>query len=254
MRLRSWRIAWWSEHHGIVLLVATTFLLLAQPLVDPYPYERAVLAPLFLLVVAAGISAIPGRGGRHVAWIAAPVAIAWLVARMAGMAVPIGHGAVLRLAPPLGLALILLVLVNLLRALAMAKRISAGVLAEAFTGYLLMAVAFAQLYATLNELLPGTFNTAPPRGAAMVYFVYFSLVTLAGIGFGDIVPIHPFVRVIAALEGVCGLFYTAVVIAKLVAAYTPRQMSSTVPNPGAAYDRNAANTSPHKESPIRGHE
>src|SRR5947209_8645818 len=27
MRLRSWRIAWWSEHHGIVLLVATTFLL-----------------------------------------------------------------------------------------------------------------------------------------------------------------------------------------------------------------------------------
>ena len=147
---------------------------------------------------------------------------------------PVGGGAVLRLAPPLGLALTLLVLANILRALATPQRVGAAVLAEAFTGYLLVALAFAQLYGTLDGLLPGAFNAAPPPGAAMVFFTYFSLVTLAGVGFGDIVPTHPFVRIVAALEGVCGLFYTAVIIARLVAAYTPRQVPPpAAPNAGA---------------------
>ena len=234
MRPRPWRIPRWPEHHGAVLLLATVLLLLAQPWAEPHRYERAVLAPLFLLVVAAGISATPGRGGRRVAWLATPLAAAWLAARTAGLAVPVGGGAVLRLAPPLGLALTLLVLANILRALATPQRVGAAVLAEAFTGYLLVALAFAQLYGTLDGLLTGAFNAAPPPGAAMVFFTYFSLVTLAGVGFGDIVPTHPFVRIVAALEGVCGLFYTAVIIARLVAAYTPRQvLPPAAPNAGA---------------------
>ena len=48
-------------------------------------------------------------------------------------------------------------------------------------------------------------------------------VTLASLGYGDILPLHPFARIVAALEGVCGLFYTAVVIARLVTSYRPHR-------------------------------
>src|SRR3712207_9241631 len=46
MRPRPWSIPWWPERHGTVLLLATVLLLLAQPWVEPYRYERAVLTPL----------------------------------------------------------------------------------------------------------------------------------------------------------------------------------------------------------------
>jgi Ion channel len=112
-----------------------------------------------------------------------------------------------------------------------ANWISTGVLATGFTGYLLVAIGFAQLYAVLADLLPGAFNNAAPADAPTAFFTYFSLVTIASLGFGDIVLVQPFVRVVAALEGVCGLFYIAVVVARLVAAYSPRQALATPPTP-----------------------
>jgi voltage-gated potassium channel Kch len=227
-----------SQRHGIILLFATVLLLLVMPSAEPYPAGGALVALLFLLTIAAGMAAMPGHGGYRVALLALPFAIGWLAAWTLDLAVPVGSGKSLRLAPLLGLTLTLLVLANILRVLAVARQISAGVLAEAFTGYLLIAVAFAQTYDTLDQLLPGAFNTAAPPGTATAFFTYFSLVTLTSVGFGDIVPIHPFVRMIAALESVCGLFYTAIIVARLVAAYTPSQVASpTEPGPGEAGDR-----------------
>jgi hypothetical protein len=43
-------------------------------------------------------------------------------------------------------------LANILRALAMSQRISTAVLAETFAGYLLVGLAFAQFYGTLDGL------------------------------------------------------------------------------------------------------
>ena len=238
MHLRPRPILRRTQRHGIVLLLATVLLLLIMPSAEPYPVGGAVMALLFLLTIAAGMAAMPGHGGHRITLLALPFAIGWLAARILDLAVSVGSGTSLHLAPLLGLTLILLVLANILRVLAVARRISAGVLAEAFTGYLLIAIAFAQVYDVLDELLPGAFNTAAPPGAVTAFFTYFSLVTLTSVGFGDIVPTHPFVRMIAALESVCGLFYTAIIVARLVAAYTPGQTESPIEaGSGEAGDR-----------------
>ena len=46
--------------------------------------------------------------------------------------------------------------------------------------------------------------------------VYFSFVTLATIGFGDIVPGNAMVRSLAMIEGLIGVLYPAVLLARLV--------------------------------------
>jgi voltage-gated potassium channel Kch len=48
---------------------------------------------------------------------------------------------------------------------------------------------------------------------------YFSFVTLATLGYGDISPASPIAQVIVILEAVTGAFYMAIVVASLIGAY-----------------------------------
>jgi voltage-gated potassium channel Kch len=50
-------------------------------------------------------------------------------------------------------------------------------------------------------------------------FLYFSMLTLTTLGYGDIVPLTPAARMFAALESVTGVLYVAITVARLVAAY-----------------------------------
>jgi hypothetical protein len=46
--------------------------------------------------------------------------------------------------------------------------------------------------------------------------LYFSFVTLTTVGYGDIVPVHPFARSLCNLEGIIGIIYPATLLARLV--------------------------------------
>lgn len=49
--------------------------------------------------------------------------------------------------------------------------------------------------------------------------------TLSTIGYGDVVPLHGEVRMLAALEGVTGVLYIAITVALLVSAYKQQSTS-----------------------------
>jgi hypothetical protein len=57
---------------------------------------------------------------------------------------------------------------------------------------------------------------------------YFSFVTAASLGYGDILPKNPYVQMFAAIEVVIGQFYLATVIARLVSLY------GNTPDPGSS--------------------
>ena len=52
------------------------------------------------------------------------------------------------------------------------------------------------------------------------YMVYYSIVTLSTLGYGEIVPVNQVARNWAAMEAMIGQFYIAIVIARLVSMYT----------------------------------
>jgi Ion channel len=57
--------------------------------------------------------------------------------------------------------------------------------------------------------------------------LYFSFITLSTVGYGDIVPTSSVARVLAILEAMFGMFYTTLLIARLVSLYSSKSPLET---------------------------
>jgi voltage-gated potassium channel len=100
-------------------------------------------------------------------------------------------------------------------------QVTSGVLVEAAIVYLILAIAFSQLYWILNELTPRAFNQRIATHDSTT-LLYFSIVTLTAMGDNAIVPENSFVRLVVGFESMVGVFYLAVIVARLVASYHSR--------------------------------
>ena len=98
-----------------------------------------------------------------------------------------------------------------------ATQVDAEHLYAALSAYLMAGVFFGLSYWALEEFRPGTFGNAGQftRMSAL----YFSFVTLATLGYGDIVPRTDIARGLAIIEGVGGQLFLAVLVARLVSLY-----------------------------------
>lgn len=96
-------------------------------------------------------------------------------------------------------------------------------LAGAVSIYLLLAHVFANLFEALYIYDPSTLYFGDSFVGGNIGFgeiLYFSFVTLATLGYGDVAPAHPATRTIAVVEAVIGLLYMAILVARFVALLT----------------------------------
>jgi ion channel len=100
------------------------------------------------------------------------------------------------------------------------SRITYRRLQSAVVVYLTVAAVFASAYGLIWELVPGAFGSLQAStigdNAEAAALMYFSLTTLTTTGYGDIVAVDPFVRSLANLEALIGVFYVAITVARLV--------------------------------------
>ena len=84
--------------------------------------------------------------------------------------------------------------------------------------YLLIGMSFAMLFQLTEVVTAGSFyyGVDPSKVLNFSDFIYFSYVTLATLGYGDIVPMTSQARSFAILEAITGSLYLAVLIAKIV--------------------------------------
>lgn len=102
-----------------------------------------------------------------------------------------------------------------------ATHIDAEHLYAALSAYLLAGIFFGLFYWALEQIEPGTF--ASPGGFSRMSAIYFSFVTLATLGYGDIVPRADVARGLAIVEGIGGQLFLAVLVARLVSLYARGQ-------------------------------
>ena len=99
------------------------------------------------------------------------------------------------------------------------RSISLAELNTAVSIYLLLGATWAALYGVIENLHPGSFQLGGHVTDRQSDLIYFSLVTLTTIGYGDIVPLTGEARMLAALEGVIGVLYIAITVAILVSGF-----------------------------------
>jgi hypothetical protein len=123
-----------------------------------------------------------------------------------------------------GLLFVMYVIFHLLRFVLLAPRIDSEVLCGSVAVYLMLALLWSLAYILVGQLVPGAyaFSTGPDSSHSMrgVTALYFSFITLSTVGYGDIVPVSGSARMLAALEATVGVFYTTVLIARLVSLYS----------------------------------
>jgi hypothetical protein len=193
------------------LLAALLALVLVQPLLRGVTGSPAALSAAAALLFALGIAATERSGPlRALGW---ALALAWLGASLAAAAVP---------ALTASLALAFLLTRATFRALLAHPRADAEALAGAVFGYFLLALLWAELYAAIALASPGAF-AAPEGRPDAAAFLYFSLVTLTTLGYGDIQPAAPFARIAAGLQAAVGTLYVAVLIGRIVGAFGPAE-------------------------------
>ena len=90
--------------------------------------------------------------------------------------------------------------------------------------YLLMAMLWSDIYQLLEKLSPGSFSM--PDGQIQHdrrVFLYFSLVTITTLGYGDMTPLTDRAAGLASIEALTGQIYLVVLVAWLVGMHVSKR-------------------------------
>lgn len=115
----------------------------------------------------------------------------------------------------------LLMTIALLRYIYMSKVVNANVMMTAITVYIFIAAMFTPLYVIVSRL---DVNAFVDNGLGVApqwqQLVYFSFVTLATLGYGDVLPLNAWARSLATMEGMVGVLYVALIMGRLIGVYS----------------------------------
>ena len=214
------------EWHFLQLTLFIVAWMLLSPLLQHRWMVEALLQFFLLNTLLVTLWANPSwRAGRGI------VFGVWLVS-VAGSALALAPVPVhwLRLGRTVEIAttlpLLALLAVGILQYIFRNRTLSLDGIFATVTVYLLIAMFFSMLYLLLIEWNPASFNLqlegmAPQSLQSSL--LYFSLITLATVGYGDILPISETARTLAVIEATVGQFYVAVIVAIFVGMYATQR-------------------------------
>lgn len=106
------------------------------------------------------------------------------------------------------------------------RSIDLNIIMGALCLYIMGAMSWGIIYMILEVTFPGSFNgvlTGPEDitaldkvNATFTSLIYFSVVTITTLGYGDIVPVSSIARSVAILETLFGVFYLGTIISTLI--------------------------------------
>jgi hypothetical protein len=91
----------------------------------------------------------------------------------------------------------------------------------AFLCYALIGFAAAFLYIGVDAVTGGTFFTQGPQPEAN--FIYFSIVTLTTVGYGDLTAGTELAKRLVVIEALMGQVFLVILVSRLVSLWRPPQ-------------------------------
>ena len=206
----------------LFLLLSLLLVIVLYPMLDRSEVRRLVLAGLMfapLLLATARMAQIKG-------WVWPTIVLITAVVISASASILFPSRIFIGLKWGILAAFFGLSVIALFSYLRNARAIEDGHLYTAVSIYLLLGMQWFAIYSAIDVLSPGSIQRSASAAADRhAELLYFSLITLSTIGYGDVVPLYGEVRMLAALEGIAGVLYIAITVALLVSSYKPRENS-----------------------------
>ena len=205
------RLRGMEDNYGLVL-IAIIVALIVMGMFSGKPWGDTVTLVVFLVVffLTMRTSAVPRRTIARLAWVI-PLAMA------VGVAAEVygSRAYVSGLSPLVSVVLVIASVVFIVRRLATHSRVTRRTVFGALCIYLFAALLFALVYHVVAMISGEPFfvQTDNPSG---VDYIYFSFITMATVGFGDLSPATDLGRMTTVVEGISGQLYLVVVVALFV--------------------------------------
>jgi len=205
------------EKRSWLLLISILLFFTLAPLLEGHKVGGLLLLLLLYITLVAATSELAEKRSLFIS--AIPIAIVSMILLLAShyyrtWALVFASDLVLT-------AFLMLVSASLFIYLGQRGQITRGRLLVSVSLYFLLGLSWFALYNLISTVAPGSFAEQGKPLTAEAHWsttLYFSLVTLTTLGYGDIVAIRPFARMIATLESSAGVLYIAITVARLVAA------------------------------------
>lgn len=206
-------------HHRIghfrFLLGSILLMFVLRPFVEAYGRIGVLTDIFFALILLSAVQAFGKRGKAF--FVAVVIALPALLMEVTSYFLPSEPiMLVKRIAFALFLSYVLAVIVS---HIFREKEVTEDLIIGAVCVYLLLGMVWAFVYYFLEMVQTGSFSFATTSGQDVGPFIYYSFMTLATVGYGDIVPLTAPARSLAILEAVTGQLYLAITIARLVGVH-----------------------------------
>lgn len=204
-----------GKHPSAVLLGAQLLTVLAYPFLDDAALGRAVIGVAQMCVVLLAVWAV--RRTPSFTWVVTILAIPAMAFTVMEAASP-GTDWIVLTSAVLHAPFYFYVSYSMIRYLFHDDRITTDELYATGAAFTVVAWGFAYVYAAAQVVWPGSF-IGNGGEAARTWFelLYLSFSTLTSVGLSDVVPVQEHARSLVMVEMVAGVFYVALVVARLVA-------------------------------------
>jgi hypothetical protein len=205
----------WADRYGLLFLLILVALVLTAA--NTKWLKMAAVLVQGGVVLFAFLAARVGRRAWRLAIVLVPLAVILGIAGRFGDSRPAET-----VAATINLVLPAAAIVALGRRIVVEPFVSSRTIIGLLCVYLLIGMTFAATYITIAVVSEEPFFVQTDH-AQPVDFTYFSLVTLATVGYGDFTAANPMPRMLAAIEGLTGQLYLVTVVAVAVSRVRTRR-------------------------------
>jgi CDP-diglyceride synthetase len=201
-----------SPHRFLYLLVALVAFVTIVPVLEAVGYGGTIFTIFVSIILLSAVYAVSeSRGQFFLALILAGPAfvLRWINNFL-------GSPWLELIADVFNVFFLLLVVMLILTHVLRDEEVSREKIFGALSVYLLLGFIWAILFIMVDFLVPGSLRYGQDQALTGAQMVYYSLVTLTTLGYGDIVPVSPTARSLATLEALTGQLYLTVLVARLV--------------------------------------
>ena len=204
------------QSRSIELLASLVLLIGAAAFIEIHTTYGVIVSLLFAVVLITAVRVVTAENQHRI--IAYVLAVVWLAISLIRAATQQEIWQIL--ADLLFIAFSFFSVSVILRRIVTAKEVDSEVVFGSVSAYLLIAITWAVSYDLIYVLSPESFSGAEgSTELTLNHFIYFSLTTITTLGYGDITPVSVPVGIWSTLEAATGVFYMAILVARLVSIY-----------------------------------